>query len=86
MMVTESHPGPPCHSTTSMFITATAHSPVLPHIGANTDAGFVLLMPHHKPLSSQSATHRELNPWALLLISFFLTLPTYLVLPCLTWL
>ena len=44
----ESHlSGPPFHSTTSMFITATAHSPVLPHMEASTDAAFVLLIPHH---------------------------------------
>jgi len=59
----------PFHSTTSMSITATAHSPVLPHIEANKDAAFVLLIPHHTPRSSQSATHRELHPRALLLIS-----------------
>jgi len=56
----------PFHGTTSMFITAIAHSPVLPHTEANTDAAFVLLIPHHTPRNSQSATHRELHPRALL--------------------
>jgi len=37
----------PFHSTTNMLITATAHSPVLPHIEAKTDSAFVLLIPHH---------------------------------------
>jgi len=43
--------GPPFHSTTSMFITATAHSPVLPHIEASTNAAFVLLTSCHTPRS-----------------------------------
>jgi hypothetical protein len=41
----------------------------LPHIEASTDAAFVLLIPHQTPHSSHSATHRELYPRALLLIS-----------------
>ena len=35
---------PPFHRTTSMFVTATAHSPVLPHIEASTEVAFVLLI------------------------------------------
>ena len=38
-------------------------------IAASTDVAFVLLIPHHTPRSSQSATHRELHPRALLLVS-----------------
>jgi hypothetical protein len=52
-----------------MFIAATAHPLVPPHIEASTDAAFVLQMPRHTPRSSQSATHRELHLRALLLIS-----------------
>jgi len=42
--VAESHLGAPFHNTISMFITATAQSPVLHHIGANTETAFVLLI------------------------------------------
>jgi hypothetical protein len=39
------HSKPPhSHSTTSTFITATAHSPVLPHIESSTEAAFILLI------------------------------------------
>jgi 2-keto-3-deoxy-galactonokinase len=59
----------PFYSTTSMFITATAHSPVLPHIKASTNATSVLLIPHHTTRSSQSATHRRLH-YSLVLPNF----------------
>jgi len=65
----ESHQVALLHNTISMFITATAHSMLLPHNEASTNTAFVLLIPHYTIRRSQSATHRELHPRTLLLIS-----------------
>jgi len=55
-----------------MFRPLTGHHQVvhtMKMVEASTDASSVLLLPHHTPRSSQSATHQELHSRALLLIS-----------------
>jgi len=71
----------------AQVIMATAHPPVVHHIGTNTRDSFWSTNYHNANLGDRSLLPTaDYIPGHYYSLVFFVTLPTYLVLPSLTWL